>query len=363
MFDSLYTDSLRLLKSLIAAPSPSRKEDLTARILEDFFAERRIETHRKGNNVWAYNRYWREGKPVLLLNSHHDTVRPAEGWRRTPYEPDLEGGLLYGLGSNDAGGALVALIAAFRHFYEGRDLPFNLILVASAEEEISGSGGIAAVLPELPEIWAGIVGEPTGMAIAVAEKGLMVIDGEARGIAGHAAREEGVNALYIALEDIRTLRNFSFEKTSPTLGPVKISVTQIQAGSQHNVVPDRCQFVVDVRTTDAYSNEEVHVRLQKAVQSTLNPRSFRLNSSGIPNTHPLVQAGLMLGLPTFGSPTLSDQALMRFPTVKIGPGDSARSHTAEEFIALQELEEGIEKYVALIENCGIIIEGKIESRG
>jgi len=359
MFDSLYSDSLQLLQSLIAAPSPSRKEDLTARILEDFFAERRIETHRKGNNIWAYNRYWREGKPVLLLNSHHDTVRPAEGWRRVPYEPTVEDGRLYGLGSNDAGGPLVALIAAFRHFYEHRNLPFNLILAASAEEEISGSGGIASVLPELPEIWAGIVGEPTGMAMAVAEKGLMVIDGEAQGVAGHAAREEGVNALYIALEDIRTLKDFSFDKTSPTLGPVKISVTQIRAGSQHNVVPDRCQFVVDVRTTDAYSNEAVHARLQEAVQSTLTPRSFRLNSSGIPDDHPIVRAGLAMGIPPFGSPTLSDQALMRFPTVKIGPGDSARSHTAEEFIALRELEEGTEKYVELIENCATTVKGRM----
>jgi acetylornithine deacetylase len=257
------------------------------------------------------------------------------------------------LGSNDAGGPLVSLLATFVHFYERSDLPVNLIMAATAEEEISGANGIAALLPELGQIDFAIVGEPTQMRMAIAEKGLMVIDGEARGLAGHAAREEGVNAIYIALEDIQLIRNLELERVSALLGKVKMSVTQIEAGKQHNVVPDSCRFVIDVRTNECYRNEEVFDLLQSKVQSELKARSFRLNSSGIALEHPLVQSGLQLGLPYFGSPTLSDQALMPFPSLKIGPGDSARSHTADEYIRLSEIRAGIALYSQLIEGIKI----------
>jgi acetylornithine deacetylase len=253
------------------------------------------------------------------------------------------------LGSNDAGGPLVSLIATFLHFYDREDLPFNLILAATAEEEISGANGIAAVLPELPEIAVGIIGEPTQMQLAIAERGLMVIDAEVTGLAGHAARDEGVNAIYLALKDIEWIRQHRFEQVSRLLGPVKATVTQIKAGHQHNVVPDRCDFVIDVRTNEHYTNAEVLEYLQIHTQSILVPRSLRLNPSGIPEDHPLVQAGIALGMSTYGSPTLSDQALCPFPTVKIGPGDSARSHTADEYIRVGEVEEGIERYIALLE--------------
>jgi acetylornithine deacetylase len=347
------THAIDLLKKLIAAPSFSLEENLTADILENFFREQEVTARRKGHNVWARNKHWSVVKPTLLLNSHHDTVRPAKGWTRGPFEPAEEDGKLYGLGSNDAGGCLVSLIATFLHFYDRDDLPLNLILAATAEEEVSGANGIAAVVPELGEIWAGIIGEPTRMQMAIAEKGLMVIDGEARGKAGHAARDEGVNAIYIALQDVKWLRQYDFERISPLLGPVKVSVTQINAGHQHNVVPDRCTFVVDVRTNELYSNEEVFNMLQKNTLSTLKARSFRLNSSRIDPEHPLVKSGLRLGRTTFGSPTLSDQALLRFPTLKMGPGDSARSHSADEFVFLREIEEGIALYVELIEGIEI----------
>ena len=351
---------LALLKSLIAAPSFSREEDLTARIIQDFFARHQVRTQRKGHNVWALSKHWSEQHPTLLLNSHHDTVRPAGGWTLTPFDPLEKAGRLYGLGSNDAGGCLVSLIAAFLHFYERKDLPFNLILAATAEEEISGANGIASVVPELPPLWAGIVGEPTQMQMAVAEKGLMVIDAEARGKAGHAAREEGVNAIYVALEDIGRLRDYRFEHSSPLLGPVKVSVTQIEAGKQHNVVPDSCRFVIDVRTNELYSNEEAFEMLRHLLRSTLKARSFRLSSSRIDMQHPLVQSGLSLGLRTFGSPTLSDQAVLRLPTLKIGPGDSARSHSANEFIYLSELEQGIFTYRQLLEKLAELLKSTDE---
>ncbi len=345
----LTSEAIELLKRLIATPSFSREEDRTADLLAAFFHQKNIPVQRMGNNVWAKSKHWDEGKPVLLLNSHHDTVRPVKGWQRDPFEPVVEDGKLYGLGSNDAGASLVALAAVFTHFYDRKTLPWNLIFLGSAEEEISGNHGVAMVLPELGPIAAGIVGEPTQMQMAIAEKGLMVIDGEAKGVAGHAARNEGVNAIYLALEDIERLRNFTFEKTSELLGPVKISVTQIEAGTQHNVVPDSCRFVIDVRTNECYSNEEAFEILKKQVRSELRPRSFRLNSSRIDPAHPLVQRGTELGLGCYGSPTLSDQALMPFQTLKIGPGDSARSHTADEFVYLKEIEEGIEIYTKLIE--------------
>jgi len=345
----LAANAIALLKSLIATPSFSREEEQTAAIIDRFLKDAGVSTHRKEHNIWAFNRHFDETKPNVLLNSHHDTVKPVKGWTKDPFSPDMEEGTLYGLGSNDAGGPLVSLIATFLHFYEREDLPFNLILAATAEEEISGANGIAAVLPELPEIAVGIIGEPTQMQLAIAERGLMVIDAEVTGIAGHAARNEGVNAIYLALKDIEWIRQHDFERVSRLLGPVKATVTQIKAGHQHNVVPDRCDFVIDVRTNEHYTNAEVLEYLQIHTQSILVPRSLRLNPSGIPEDHPLVQAGIALGMSTYGSPTLSDQALCSFPTVKIGPGDSARSHTADEYIKVSEVEEGIERYIALLE--------------
>lgn len=341
--------AIDLLQQLIATPSLSRQEEKTAEILANFFTARDIPVNRRDNNVWVRSKHWEEGKPTLLLNSHHDTVKPAAGWQRDPHRPTLEGDQLFGLGSNDAGGPLVSLIATFLHFYGREDLPYNLILAATAEEEISGPKGVASILPKLGTIALGIVGEPTQMHMAIAEKGLMVIDGEAKGKSGHAAREEGVNALYIALDDIRQLRDYRFERVSDLLGPVKVSVTQIEGGSQHNVVPDRCRFVVDVRTNELYRNEEVFENLQSLTQSELTARSFRLNSSRIDREHPLIRTGKGLGRNYFGSPTLSDQALMPFPTLKMGPGDSARSHTADEYIRLSEIEAGVAIYRDLLE--------------
>jgi acetylornithine deacetylase len=339
--------TIALLQALISTPSFSREEDKTAAIIDNFLQKQGISTHRQGNNVWAKNAHFTEGLPTVLLNSHHDTVKPVKAWTRDPFAADVVDGKLYGLGSNDAGGCLVALMTTFCHFFE-KKLPFNLVLLASAEEEISGRGGVEAVLPNLPPIAVGIVGEPTLTQMAIAEKGLMVMDGIARGKAGHAAREEGVNALYIALEDILVLKNFQFEKKSDLLGAVKLSVTQIESGTQHNVVPDECRFVVDVRTNECYTNAEIWTIIKQNVKSELTPRSMRLNSSKIALAHPLILRGLELGLTYYGSPTLSDQALMNFPTLKIGPGDSARSHTADEFIFLAEIEAGIKTYTQLL---------------
>lgn len=350
----LADSAIDLLKDLIATQSFSREEELAAERVAAFFTQKNIPFQHKLNNVWAQNRHWQAGKPVLLLNSHLDTVKPATGWQRDPFHPGVEqDDILYGLGSNDAGGPLVSLIATFVQLYERENLPVNLIMAATAEEEISGANGIAALIPELGKVDFALVGEPTQMRMAIAEKGLMVIDGEARGVSGHAAREEGVNALYIALEDIQQIRQLELEKVSPLLGKTKMSVTQIEAGKQHNVVPDSCRFVIDVRTNECYQNEEVFEILQGKVKSELKARSFRLNSSGIPLEHPLVQSGLKLGLPYFGSPTLSDQALMPFPSLKIGPGDSARSHTADEYIRLSEIRAGIDLYIQLIEGIQI----------
>ena len=340
---------LDLLKTLIAIPSFSKEEDKTAGAIAAFLDSHGVVSERWMNNIWAVNRYFRSDLPTLLLNSHHDTVKPAPGWTKDPFAPIVEADKLYGLGANDAGGSLVALTAAFLHFYDRQDLPFNLLLAATAEEEISGANGVAALLPRLPKISAGIVGEPTLLQPAVAEKGLMVVDGEAKGKAGHAARDEGVNAIYIALEDAAAIKNFCFDKISPLLGAVKATVTQIAAGVQHNVVPDLCKFVVDVRSNERYTNKEILQLLQEKTTSTLTARSFRLNSSSIRLDHPLVQKALALGLTPFGSPTLSDQALMDFPTIKLGCGDSARSHTADEFIYLEEIERGVALYIRLLE--------------
>ncbi len=342
------SQAISLLKQLIETPSLSKEEDATVTILENFFNENGVATQRNGNNVWAKNLHFDDSKPTILLNSHHDTVKPNAGYTNDPFKAIEKDGKLYGLGSNDAGGCLVSLIAAFLHFHNQKDLQYNLILAATAEEEISGKGGIESLLPDLPVMEFGIVGEPTLMDMAIAEKGLMVLDCISTGQSGHAAREEGDNAIYKAIKDIDWFRNFEFPKVSESLGPVKMSVTMIDSGSQHNVVPDECRFVVDVRTTDAYSNQETLEIIKVNVKSQVTPRSTRLNPSGIGLNHPIVQAGLGFGRKTYGSPTLSDQALMPFPTLKIGPGDSARSHTADEFIYVNEIEEGVALYIELL---------------
>ncbi len=347
-----FAEAVALLERLIATPSLSRQEDGTAALLHDFFSRKGLEPRREGHNVWAVAPDFDPTRPTLLLNSHHDTVPPCAGWQRAPFAPTREGDRLYGLGSNDAGGPLVALIAAFLAAARWPHRPFNLIVAATAEEEVSGSGGISSVLDRLspngtlPD--AAIVGEPTRMAMAVAERGLFVVDAEAEGVAGHAARDEGRNAIYEALADIEWIRSYRFPKASDLLGPVKMTVTQIEAGTRHNVVPDRCRFVVDVRTNDCYTNEEVLAVMQRHCRSRLVPRSLRLQPSHIAADHPLVLAAQRLGIARFGSPTLSDQALLPLPSVKMGPGDSARSHTADEYICLSEIADGIATYLELL---------------
>lgn len=343
--------ALALLESLIATPSLSREEAPTADLIAAWL-ERHAEgeVHRRGHNVWATRRCGRPDAPHLLLNSHHDTVRPASTWTTEPFAPTWEGNRLTGLGANDAGGPLVALLAAFV-LAQADHLPYDLTVAATAEEEISGPGGVASVLSHLGPVTCAIVGEPTSLDAAVAEKGLVVIDGHTAGISGHAARSEGANALYRALDDIQVLRKYASAKTSDALGPILVTTTQIEAGTQHNVVPDACRFVVDVRTTDAFSNEDTVAQLQAAVSehTTLTPRSTRLQPSGLAPKHPLYRRAVTeMGLRPYGSPTLSDQALMPFPTLKLGPGDSARSHTAQEHIYRHEVAAGIETYGELL---------------
>jgi acetylornithine deacetylase len=347
--DELYEIALELLKQLIATPSFSNEEDKTASILEQFFIQQSIPAQRLMNNVWATNAYFDSSKPSILLNSHHDTVRPNKGYTIDPFFPSLEDGKLFGLGSNDAGGCLVSLIAAFIFFYPQKNLPFNIVFAASAEEEISGNNGVEALLPHLPPIQFGIVGEPTLLQMAVAERGLMVLDAYSIGIAGHAARNEGENALYKAIKDIQWISTYHFDKVSDLLGEVKMTVTSLNTeNKQHNVVPAHAQFLIDVRVNELYSFDEVLSTIQKNIQSTINPRSTRLRSTSIALDHPLVKAGIELGCTYYGSPTTSDKALMHFPTLKIGPGDSARSHMADECIYVQEIKDGIELYIQLI---------------
>ncbi|MBB1646323.1 M20 family metallo-hydrolase [Sphingobacterium sp. UME9] len=345
----LFEDALALLKQLIGLSSLSKEEEFTADLIDRFFRERDIKTHRKGNNVWVYNAHYDITKPTILLNSHHDTVKPNTGYIRDPLAATVEEGKLFGLGSNDAGGCLVSLIATFLYFYQQTELKYNFCLVASAEEEISGKNGVESVLDAIGPIDFAIVGEPTLLDLAIAEKGLMVLDCTALGTAGHAARNEGDNAIYKAIKDIEWFQNYTFERTSSTLGPIKMSVTVIQAGSQHNVVPATCNFVVDVRTTDAYSNEETLDIIKSHVKSEVTARSTRLKSSSIPETHPIVKAGIVLGRKVYGSPTMSDQALIPVPSLKLGPGDSARSHMADEFIYIDEIRVGIDLYIAMLE--------------
>ena len=344
----LIDESTALLQSLIAIESFSKQEDKTADAIQAYFESKGIRANRKLNNVWAYNKYFNPELPSILLNSHHDTVKPVQGWTLDPFEPLIQDGKLFGLGSNDAGASLVSLITTFLHFYEKRDLKYNLCIAATAEEENSGLNGLELVLPDLGKMEFAIIGEPTQMHLAIAEKGLMVLDCVVTGKSGHAAREEGDNAIYKALRDIQWFNTFQFPKVSEFLGPVKMSVTMIQAGIQHNVVPDRCTFTVDVRVTDVYKNEEVLELIKQYVQSEVHPRSVRLKSSSISKEHPIVQAGSRLGRQLYGSPTSSDQALINFPSLKMGPGDSSRSHTANEFIYLDEIKEGINLYIQLL---------------
>lgn len=342
-----------LLQKLISVPSLSREEQEAARLIRQFLSESGISCHSKLNNTWVRNKYWKDGFPVILLNSHIDTVKPSGGYTRDPFSPNIEDDFLYGLGSNDAGGALVTLLAVFAHFNPMENLPFNLIYAATAEEEISGTKGLECILPDLGTIDLAIVGEPTRMQMAIAEKGLMVLDCMARGKSGHAAREEGENALYKAVDDIEKIRNYRFEKVSEILGAVKMTVTMINSGTQHNVVPDQCSFVVDVRTNEHYSNQRASEIIAELIGSEVVPRSFRLNSSGIPVTHPIVQRGISLGINYYGSPTTSDQAIIPYPSIKIGPGDSARSHTANEYILVSELKQGFQTYVNLLSDLKI----------
>lgn len=349
MNEELFQDAAGLLKTLIGIPSLSRQENGTADAIAQFFQNKGIQPDRKLNNVWVRNKYFSAKKPTILLNSHHDTVKPAKAYTLDPYEPLEKDGKLFGLGSNDAGGALVSLIAAFLHFYNKKNLKYNLLLAATAEEEISGKNGIELVVPEFGPLAFAIVGEPTEMNLAISEKGLMVLDCRVLGRPGHAARNEGENAIYKALRDIEWFRQYQFAKVSEYLGPVKMSVTVIKAGSQHNVVPELCEFTVDVRTTDAYTNEEILKIIQHHVQCEIKPRSVRLRASSIEKEHAVVKAGEALGLKTYGSPTLSDQALLPIPSFKMGPGDSARSHSADEFIFLDEIKQGIPLYIKLLE--------------
>lgn len=350
--DELYYEAVDLLKRLIATPSVSRDETAAADIIEHYLNDNGHRPHRLNNNVWATAPGYDPSHPTLLLNSHIDTVRPVDGWTHDPFCPTIEDDRLYGLGANDAGASLVSLMATFL-FLSERDRDYNLIFLASAEEEVSGKNGLEAVIPCLPAIDLAIVGEPTGMRPAISEKGLMVIDAEVHGRSGHAARDEGDNAIYKSLGIIDTLRSLQLPIQSSTLGPVKISVTQIEAGTQHNVVPDLCRMVIDVRTTDAYSNTEtLELMRHAAPDCIMTPRSTRLNPSSIPAGHPLVRRFAMLGLEPFGSPTLSDQALMPWLSVKAGPGDSARSHTADEYIHPDEIRHAISTYLTLLSPGG-----------
>ncbi len=355
--NDLVNAATALLKGLIATASFSREEDGTAMLIELFLSGQGIETHRYLNNVFAVNRHFDPKKPTLLLNSHHDTVKPNKGYTLDPFTPIEKEGKLYGLGSNDAGGCLVSLIAAFLHFYDRPSLRYNLVLAATAEEEISGANGVEALLKAAPflevlqdgRIDCAVVGEPTKMDLAIAERGLLVLDCIARGRAGHAARKEGENAIYKAMMDIEWLYVHRFEKASPLLGPVQMTVTSIETENKaHNVVPAECHFVVDVRLNEHYTMEEVIREIKTHLQSEVRPRSTRLRSTSIAQDHPLVQAGMAMGRKTYGSPTTSDKALMPFPALKMGPGDSARSHTADEFIFVEEIGEGIHLYIELL---------------
>lgn len=346
-------DAIELLKELIATPSVSRDESAAADVMARAISGYGYEYSREGNNIWIKSSGFDSSKPTLLLNAHIDTVKPVSSWTRNPFSPDVCGGRLYGLGSNDCGGGLVALLQAFRHI-TSRPQSYNTIWLASAEEEVSGENGIRRALPLLPAADVAIVGEPTGMQPAIAEKGLMVIDATARGKSGHAARGEGINAIYEALDDICWLRGYKFEKVSQLLGPTVMNVTIINAGTQHNVIPDECRFTIDIRTNEFYRNEDVFSFLSSKMKSELKARSFRLSSSHISEDNPLIQRCKAMCMTPFGSPTLSDQALMPFPSFKLGPGQSARSHSADEYIGIGEIEDAINTYISLLDGADIL---------
>ena len=345
-------DAVELLKKLIATPSVSRNEKDAADIMEQTIRSYGFEPQREANNIWVIDPHFDESKPTLLLNAHIDTVKPVDSWQRHPYASTIEGDLLYGLGSNDCGGGLCSLLQIFRMLTE-KPQSYNLIYLASAEEEVSGKDGISRTLPLLPKIDLAIVGEPTGMNPAVAEKGLMVLDVIAHGKSGHAARNEGVNAIYEALDDMRWIRDYKFEKVSEFLGPTKMTLTVVNAGTQHNVIPDKCTMLVDIRTNEFYDNEEVYHFICQHVKSEVKAHSFRLKSSRIDPEHPLIKKCVAMGMKPFGSPTLSDQALMPFPSFKLGPGESSRSHSADEFIRISEIADAIAKYKELLDGTAI----------
>ncbi|MDD2797789.1 MAG: M20 family metallo-hydrolase [Bacteroidales bacterium] len=346
--DEAYYSAVDLLKTLISIPSLSREEEKAAEAFRQFLTDHHVEYQTLGNNTWCSAFPFDESKPTILLNSHIDTIKAVSGWQRDAFTPSEEDGKLYGLGSNDAGGPLVSLLHTFLVLRE-KPQAYNLLFLASCEEEVSGKNGAELAVTHLPKIDFGIVGEPTKMNAAIAEKGLMVLDCVVHGKSGHAAREEGVNAIYEAIPIIEKFKSYQFPKRSELLGPVKMTVSVIHAGLQHNIVPDKCEFTVDVRTNECYSNEEVFEILKSEMACDITPRSFRLNSSNINPNHPFVQRAVTLGKTIYGSPTMSDQTFMHFPTVKMGPGDSARSHTADEYIFLAEIREAIEIYVKLLD--------------
>ena len=343
--ETLIQEAIALLKSLIETPSFSGEEDQTALLIENWFTQNSIPFERENNNVWALNKHFDQSKPTLLLNSHHDTVKPNQGYTKNPFEAIVGDGKLFGLGSNDAGGALVSLMATFTHFYAVENLPYNIVMVASAEEENSGQNGLNSVLKHLPELDCAIVGEPTLMQLAVAEKGLLVLDVIVKGTASHAAHNNPDNPIYKAMAVIEWFKTYQFEKISDVLGPVKMTVTQISAGKQHNVVPAECHLVVDIRVNDCYNNTEILETVRAKVNAEVTPRSMQLNASSIPVSHRLVQAGIALGRTTYGSPTLSDQSVLSCKSLKLGPGETLRSHSADEFIYVNEIEEGIQLYI------------------
>lgn len=346
---TLTTKAIALLKRIIETQSFSSEEDKTASLIEDWFQDQNIEYKRTQNNIWAINKYFEVDKPTLLLNSHHDTVKPNKGYTKDPFKAIVEDGKLYGLGSNDAGGCLVSLFATFAYFYDKKNLNYNLVIVASAEEESSGQNGLNSMLSVIPKVDVAIVGEPTLMNLAVAEKGLVVFDAKVKGTPGHAAHPNNDNAIYNSIEVLKWFQDYKFEKSSIALGDVKLTVTQINAGKQHNAIPAELDLVIDVRVNDKYSNQEIANILQEEAPCTsITPRSLRLNSSFIRESHELVQAGIAMGRKTYGSPTLSDQACLSCPSLKLGPGDSTRSHSADEYIYLAEIEEGIQIYVDLL---------------
>lgn len=350
MIPNIQYDIIQLLQDLISIPSFSTEEDAAAALIRRFLSDKSISYKFHHNNTWAYNYYFDVNKPTILLNSHIDTVKPTSSYTRNPFSPDIEEGKLFGLGSNDAGGALVTLMGTFLFYYDMENLPFNVCFAASAEEEISGNKGIESIADICSQCAFAIIGEPTGMQMAIAEKGLLVVDAYVKGMPGHAARDEGINAIYKAVEDILWLKNYDFEQISPLLGKVKASVTIINAGKQHNVVPESCNYTIDIRTIPEYTLEEIIEIIDNHTNATLMPRSLRLKPSSISLHHPLVVAGHLIGLKSFGSATLSDQALLQIPSIKLGPGLSERSHTANEYIYIAEIQEALHIYIDLIQN-------------